>query len=231
MAAPITRSTNPAIREVSRGLVQASDERILRVVTMLDAMPHRGEADQVLAPLRPRLARLRPPRPLRFARLLFLPLDPLIVPAGRWRPEHLTLPRTAIPPIAAMVESALGPIGASVAAMIQGHTTRDHAILEEAGSLLWHAASTLLADPPPAAGWDRTGLALSVYAPMGRRIGALLAQAHRLRDLVNDAAQGLAPPMVASSRRWWSMFWHWNRPYRRCWWRCSWRACPTRVRC
>ena len=126
MAAPITRSSNPAIREVSRGLVQARDEQILRVVTMLDAMPHRGEADQVLAPLRPRLARLRPPRPLRFARLLFLPLDLLIVPAGRWRFEHLTIPRTAIPPIAAMVESALGPLGASIVAMIK-HYGQDKA--------------------------------------------------------------------------------------------------------
>ena len=65
---------------------------------MVDAMPNRGAADQLIAPLRARLAHLRPPRPLRFARLLFLPLDPLIVPAARWRAAQPAIPRTVIPP-------------------------------------------------------------------------------------------------------------------------------------
>src|ERR1700682_2240745 len=100
MAAVLTRSANPAIREVARSLAVARDEQILQVVAMVDAMPNRGAADQLIAPLRGRLALLRPPRPLRFARLLFLPLDPLIVPAGRWRPEQNTIPRNAIPSLA-----------------------------------------------------------------------------------------------------------------------------------
>src|ERR1700712_4282876 len=103
MPAPLTRSSNPAIREVSRGLAQARDEQILKVVAMVDAMPERGAADQLIAPLRARLAQLRPPRPLRFARLLFLPLDPLIVSALRWRAEQPTIPRSAIPSLAAAV--------------------------------------------------------------------------------------------------------------------------------
>ena len=69
MAGAITRSTNPAIREVNRDLAAAQDTQILRAVAMVDAMPDRGQADQLVAPLRARLARLRPPRPLRFARI------------------------------------------------------------------------------------------------------------------------------------------------------------------
>src|SRR5271165_6163640 len=124
MTAPITRSSNPAIREVNRGLAAARDEQIMQVVAMVDAMPNRGPADQLIAPLRPRLAHLRPPRPLRFARLLFTPLDPLIVSAARWRPEQPTIPRTVIPFLAAAVEAVLGAETRAVAAMIEGYTTR-----------------------------------------------------------------------------------------------------------
>ena len=73
------RSANPAIREVTRGLAAARDAQILQAVAMVDAMPERGAADEIVAPLRSRLARLRPPRPLRFARLLFLPLALLLI--------------------------------------------------------------------------------------------------------------------------------------------------------
>ena len=84
MAAPVTRSLNPAIREASRGLVEARDDQVAQIVAMVDAMPDRGAADHLIAPLRARLARTRPPRPLRFARLLFLPLDPLLA-SSVWR--------------------------------------------------------------------------------------------------------------------------------------------------
>jgi len=141
MAAPLTRSSNPAIREVSRDLAGARDEQILKVVAMVDAMPHRGAADQLIAPLRGRLAQLRPPRPLRFARLLFLPLDPLIVPAPRWRPDHGTIPRSAIPSLAAAVATDLGSVGRKVAAMIEGHTTQNREVVGAAGALLWRPAA------------------------------------------------------------------------------------------
>ncbi len=107
MSTTISRSSNPAIREVARGLAAARDAQIMQVLAMVDAMPHRGAADQLIAPLRTRLARLRPPRPLRFARLLFLPLDPLIVPAARWRAEQPTIPRTVIPFLATTIEASL----------------------------------------------------------------------------------------------------------------------------
>ena len=194
MTVPFTRSLNPAIRDVNRGLAAARDAQIERVVAMVDAMPVRGEADQIIAPLRPRLARLRPPRPLRFARLMFLPLDPLIVPATRWRPGDHSLPRTAIPVLAAAMEEAPGAVVQSVAAMILGRTTQDRAIVEAAGALLWpHAAAALLTCPAPA-DWDTTGLGPRTYLPLARSIAALLSQAVVLRRLTADAAEGLVPP-------------------------------------
>jgi hypothetical protein len=194
MAAPHTRSSNPAIREVSRSLADARDAQILKVVAMVDAMPDRGAADQLIAPLRSRLAQLRPPRPLRFARLLFLPLDPLIVTAGRWRVEHPTIPRSAIPSFAAAVAVDLRAVGRQVAAMIEGHTTQDFEVVASAGTLLWRKAAEALADANEPADWETTGLSTSVHKPLARRIGALLFQADRLHRWTADAAQGLAPP-------------------------------------
>jgi hypothetical protein len=197
MSATGTRSTNPAIREVVRGLTQARDVQILRVVAMVDAMPDRGAADQLLAPLRGRLARLRPPRPLRFARLLFMPLDPLIVPAKRWRLAQPAIPRTVIPIIAAAVEAALGPRGKTIAAMIEGRSTQDHDVVDQTGALLWTSAARLLMEAERPADWDTTGLAVQAHKPLSRRIGALLFQAERLRQMTADSAQGLMPPETA----------------------------------
>jgi hypothetical protein len=196
MSASPTRSSNSAIKEVSRGLVDAREAQILKVVAMVDAMPDRGAADQLIAPLRPRLAQLRPPRPLRFARLLFLPLDPLIVPPARWRAGRSTIPRSAIPSLAASIASDLGATGRRIAAMIEGHTTQDIDVVTAAGSLLWRAAGELLPESDPPTDWNTTGLGAQVHGPLARQIGALLFQADRLHRWIADAAQGLSPPEI-----------------------------------
>ena len=195
MTVAITRSTNPAIREVNRDLAAAQDTQILRAVAMVDAMPDRGQADQLVAPLRARLARLRPPRPLRFARLLFLPMDPLIVSPARWRISDATIPRTVIPVIAATLRQAM-PDAEAVERLIRGRITAETDVVEHAGGMLWSRAATLLQTPPPPIGWDATGLALTAYLPLARRIGAMLSQADRLSRLANDAARGLSPPDI-----------------------------------
>ena len=74
-----------ALHDVARTLNAARDEQLARVVAVVDALPARGAADTLIAPLRPRLATLRPTRPLNLTRLLFTPLDPLIVPSAEWR--------------------------------------------------------------------------------------------------------------------------------------------------
>jgi hypothetical protein len=87
---------DPAVRALTGEIAGAGDHQIMRIVAMVDAMTSRGVADAVIAPLRHRLTRLRPPRPLRFGRLMFHPLDPLIVPAAHWRPGRQAIPRTAL---------------------------------------------------------------------------------------------------------------------------------------
>jgi hypothetical protein len=145
MSAP----TSDARREeelarLRREVVAAEDARILRVVRYVDSLPARGEADALIAPLRPRLEVLRPPRPLSLTRLLFVPLDPLIVPAERWRPGAPGIPRTALLPLSGVVTERLGPVGARVQARIAGRQTSEIDAVIEAGGWLWPAAAAVL---------------------------------------------------------------------------------------
>ncbi|HEY1412327.1 MAG TPA: hypothetical protein VGF36_09305, partial [Rhodopila sp.] len=96
-------SVHPPSRTLVQEVAKASDPRVRRIVAKIDAMAHRGPADALIEPLRLRLRMLHPPRPLRFGRLLFHPLDPLIVPTSRWRPGRHAIPRTALMPIVEQV--------------------------------------------------------------------------------------------------------------------------------
>ncbi len=113
-------------RELSalhNSLAQAQDSQITKLVAMVDAMQDRGVIDDLVAPFRTRLAQMRPARPLRFIRLLFTPLDPLIVPAPRWRPESPSIPRTALSAMAEAARATMGDQVAPIDRMIEGRST------------------------------------------------------------------------------------------------------------
>jgi hypothetical protein len=99
--------------------------------------------------------------------------------------------------LAAAVEAGLGAEGRRIAAMIEGHTTRDEAVIDAAGGLLWPQAVGVLLAAPPAADWDATGLGFQAHKTLTRRIGALLSQAVRMRHMMSDAAHGIVPPEAA----------------------------------
>ena len=141
--------------------------------------------------------KLRPARRLRFTRLLFAPLDPLIVPARHWQPGTPTIPRTVLEPLARTLRAALGPAAETVEAAIAGRTTADVAAVARAGGQLWPLAAGILADPPPPIGWAETGLKRDTYASLAHAVGAVLARLPRLRDLERDADNGIQPPVEA----------------------------------
>ena len=117
---PMRRS--PEFRALQTTLAKARSEQIAQVVAAIDAMPTRGVADDIISPLRPRLALLRPSRPLRWSRLLFMPLDPLIVPTARWQPGEPTIPRACLRLFGAMVRDGMGSDADAIASEIEGHT-------------------------------------------------------------------------------------------------------------
>jgi hypothetical protein len=184
----------PAIQAVTRTLREAEDPRIMRVVAMVDAMISRGPADQLIAPIRPRLAILRPPRPLRFARLMFHPLDRLIVPPARWRPGRPVLPRTALRTMAEHVRLAMGVVATRIEAEIAGRTTADTVLIARLGRSLWPAAAAILADKAIPDDWDTTALGAAAYRPLADSAAVLLAEAPALDALCSDSVADLLPP-------------------------------------
>jgi hypothetical protein len=181
------------LSELNQELTSARDEQIARVVAMVDALPVRGAADHLIAPLRPRLAHLRPVRPLRFVRLLFTPFDPIIVPGAKWQPGSPSVPRTAFGSIAEVVKAGLGETMLEIDALIAGRTTGDHSIVACAGALLWPQAARILAqaDAPPAH-WSETGLSDAAYGALVRSAAVVFGQASALHDLVENVTHGAA---------------------------------------
>ena len=190
----LVRVRDPAIHALRQELAEASGSQILRIVATLDAMVSRGPADQLVAPLRQRLIALRPPRPLRFARLLFHPLDPLIVPATRWRLGQNTIPRTALVPIADHIRLTMGAATAAIEEAIVGHTAAEADLIAHLGKSLWPAAARILTRPATPASWAITELGDSTYRPLAAIIATLLGQAAALDVLCAETANGLLPP-------------------------------------
>jgi hypothetical protein len=172
------------ISAMKASVVAAGDAQIEQIVALVDAMPQRGAADGLVAPLRPRLAKLRPPRRIGFVRLLFTPLDPLIVPASTWRRGGLAIPRTALPPIGAAL-MALMPAEAALVETEGRRTAMTPSRMMEFAAAIWPraAAALLTASVPP--GWtDATGLPDSDYPPLAAEIAAALAVATDIRALI-----------------------------------------------
>ncbi len=144
-------------RRLGHAVASASDEALARVVAVFDRMSDRREADRLLDAARPRLRRLRPPRPIAFTRLLFLPLDGVILDSRNWKRSDGGLPRSALPPLADSVRLAIGAEATSIEAAYAGRSFADLTVVDSAGRRLWRAAGNA-ASLSPAASWEETGL-------------------------------------------------------------------------
>ncbi|HEX3573093.1 MAG TPA: hypothetical protein VHU42_00715 [Rhodopila sp.] len=186
------------VQPICRALVQeiagASDPRVRRIVAKVDAMTRRGPADALIEPLRQRLRMLHPPRPLRFGRLLFHPLDPLIVPGSIWRPGRHAIPRTALMPMAEQVHQALGAKARAIETEIAGSTTADTGLIARLGRSLWPEAARILGNGNIPESWTTTGLREALYRPLAKSVSALLARSAPLDTLCAETANDLLPP-------------------------------------
>jgi hypothetical protein len=170
---PVTLSAEA--RRLRHAVAAAPDAVLAKVVAVFDSLPDRREADALLDAARPRLRRLRPPRPIAFTRLLFLPLDGAILEARAWRRQEGTLPRTALVPLAGAIRAAIGPAAAEIEAAIAGRSFADHAAIDAAGSRLWRLAAETGPGPAPPPGWQEAGLSAADY----RQAAALATGAWR----------------------------------------------------
>ncbi len=182
---------NPQLREVVAGLAQARDAQITRVVAMVDDLPNRGEADGLIAPLRARLAHIRPARPFGFARLLFSPLDPVIVPGIRWRRGEVGVPRQALAPLALAVQTALPALSNAVGTSAHRVAPDDRPAIAALGAALWPAASEILQQLAVPPNWTQiSGLVAADFTQLAQILASLLREAPEVERL---AASRTAP--------------------------------------
>ena len=158
-----------AVSLIQASLAQARDAQVARVVALVDAMPERGRADALIAPLRPRLVQLGVGRPLGFTRLLFTPLNPVIMPLPAWQRSAIGAPRPALSVLGKAVRASLPEY-----ADWQG----DWDGLVAAGTMLWPIAATTLETMAMPQNWfDATGLAANQFPAVAKIVSAVLHEA------------------------------------------------------
>jgi hypothetical protein len=152
-------------RDIGAALAAAPPEKLGRVVGLLDSLQARGAADALLADIRPRLKDLRPDRPMRFTRLLAVPLEPALVAPDAWTRAPIEIPRNALAPIGEAVRGALGLVAEEIEAAALGHSMGNTALAARLGARLWPlaAAARLPAVPP---GWEAAGLPQASAGPV-----------------------------------------------------------------
>ena len=171
-------------------LLAADDAKIARILAVVETAADPNINRVLMDPLRARLAALKPGRPLRFTRLLFIPLDPLIVSAPDWKPGAPAVPRTALDAIAGCVRRALGGEAAVLDAKIEGLKTDASEVVSAAGATLWPRAAEILDGAGVPDDWEGTGLRHDVWAGLARSVATVLRRAPQLRTLIRDSEIG-----------------------------------------
>lgn len=148
-----------ALSRISKRTSLASDAVLQQVVAVLEAVPSRAMLDPIIEAARPRLKLLRPPRPITFTRILFMPFDGAVVPLKEWVAGSAKFPRPALQPIADALREAMGPEAEQISANLGGRNFFDLLQVDAAGRSLWAEAARLapglsLPDGLPSAGLD-----------------------------------------------------------------------------
>jgi hypothetical protein len=154
----MTATLSAEHRRLTHAVASASDDALARVVAVFDRMSDRREADRLLDAARPRLRRLRPPRPIAFTRLLFLPIDGIILDSRNWKRADGGLPRSALPSLADSVRIAIGAEATAIEASFAGRSFADLLVVDAAGRRLWRAAGNAGPSLAPSVSWGETGL-------------------------------------------------------------------------
>ncbi|MBL6080740.1 hypothetical protein JMJ56_22240 [Belnapia sp. T18] len=182
------------VRALGSLVENASAERLVQMIAAIDRLPERGSVDRLIDIVRPRLRGLGLARPMQLERVLFTPLDPLIVPPGRWTLNSPYIPRTALRPLANAVKTGLGLRADHLAAGCADRTMDDIVAVTALGAELWPAAACALPTSPPRS-WQESGLPERTYGPLASRCKAGWRHAVAIWPVLHAAADG--PPTAA----------------------------------
>ncbi len=93
----MTQAGKATMMGLQTALAHAGDAQLGEIVSLAERLDDRADAEELLVPIRPKLRLLRLERPLRFSRLLALPLEPVLTSAGRWTKTAVTWRRWCPP--------------------------------------------------------------------------------------------------------------------------------------
>jgi len=128
------------------GLLDSVDDaKLCQVIRVVEASGQRRTLEPAIADLRPRLRRLRPPRPLTLSRLLAIPLAPALeLGAGTGAPFSIARERIGFW-LARIIERLDPMLAATSRTAIVGHAVDDATAVVATGRRLWPAAARVLA--------------------------------------------------------------------------------------
>ena len=183
------------MRQLQSQLANAQDEKIHRILEFVDGLTKREEADAVIAPLRERLAKLKPRRKINFARLLFTPFNSLIVTPSHWTRESANIPRTALGTLARYVQAGHSEAVGSGPAVAADVFADDLTSIFKAGSRVWPAAADVLRSltAVPRDWSSETGLQDRDFVSICAALQVLFPLAAPLIQIVVDAKAGADP--------------------------------------
>lgn len=190
-------ATSKQTADLTENLSAASDENLLRIVAMIDRLPDRSKLDGILADVRPRLAQLKPPRPVTITRLLFLPLTGALVDQADWRRDPGTIPRTALHLISSLIKDLLGEAAQSMAKALRHAAFSDVTIVEQFGQPLWEGAARVSERITPGTRWAEAGFTPEDFRSMMRLASGVWRHAGAIWNILR---QDDAPVSVAALR-------------------------------
>ncbi len=192
------------MRDLHQHLAGAGDGKLREIVALVDSLPQRGAADNLIAPLRGRLTQLRPRRRLSLNRFLFLPADPVITPPSLWRRGALVIPRSALLCLGQLIRRELGPDEAGMAVAADGVQSDDCGAVLRLGRTIWPRAAAILAQAHMPPEWPgMTGLTTLDFLAVARPLSVLLAEGGAIEQMrqLGPAPEALGSPVRACLTR------------------------------
>lgn len=188
-----------ALSRISKRTSLASDSVLQQVVAVLEAVPSRAVLDPIIEAARPRLKLLRPPRPITFTRILFLPFDGAVVPMKEWRAGTAKFPRPALQPIADALRKAMGPQAQEISANLGGRNFFDVLQVDSTGRTLWAEAARLAPSLSLPDGLPSAGLNATQYRELLGMAAAIWRHAEAIWEAKLAAFSGPSPELVIAA--------------------------------
>lgn len=128
--------------QVAASLKEASNEQLVRIMQFIDRLPSRQRIDDVVAPVRGRLALVKPARSMTLSRVLVAPFEDLLVGPDLMGTSPWFIPRDMTGVATGIFFDALDPgRRAELDRRLTGKTMDDLDTLLETGEEIWPVAA------------------------------------------------------------------------------------------